>query len=230
MLKFSDIQGAYLSLWQRFSAIADEAGLVTKPFQANGFILTQDDPKIVVDAFVYLPNWPYKAVSKKKKRIHVLLQSSETYDTNSEEIIKSRVQLGYFDINNDKVVSYLQLHYDFDHPTAQAHPVFHVQLGTADWPKEKCAQVGFPDPTTINNPASYSNARIPTPHIGFGAALLALAADHLDNSFYESFLNEVRKNKSIQWKASCKAMLNSYKKHGDNPHSHHWYDVNKDRV
>lgn len=225
MLKSSDIRGAYLSLWQRFAAIADEAGLVTKPQQETGFTLTsKDDPVIVADAFVYLPNWPYKAVSKKKKKIHVLLQSSETYNTNTEEIIKSRVQLGYFDIRNNKVTSSLQLHYDFDHPAARAHPVFHVQLGAVDWPKEKCDQVGFPDPTTINTPhALYSNARIPTPHMGFCAALLALAADHLDNPFYKSFLSDVRKNRSIQWKTSCKAILNSYKEYGDHPHSHHWY-------
>lgn len=215
MLKYSEINGAYLTLWERFKAVAEEAGLVTKAFQGNGFVATNKDKKVTVSAFIYLPEWPYKAVSDKKK-IHILLQSRETYDLKTSEIISSTVQIGYFDIGaNKEVTSLLQLHYDFETPVAIAHPVFHVQLGTTKWPEDKCMDVRFPNPNEIIESSSlYSNARIPTPHMGFGAALLALAADHFNHLFYEKFLKELRQNESVKWQASCKSMRDSFSKNG----------------
>lgn len=212
-----------MNLWSRFESVVNEAGHVTRSSPYPGAQLNEDAGLVTAYAFVYLPNWPYKAVGSRPKKIHVLLQSNEVYDTRQGHISRSTVQLGYFDIDGEKVISRLQLHYDFDAPSPQ-HPVYHLQLDKTNWPEDRCAQVGFPHPSKIVRPPDpFSNARIPTPHMGFGGALLALVADHLEYRFYGKFLLALRENESIKWATSCKSLYESIEKHGAHLHCHHWY-------
>lgn len=223
MLKQSAVSNAYMRLWNQFQAAVRGSGLEVRTVYNNGALVTRSGKTISVAAFFYMPQWPYKAVTQKQnKKVDILVQISETYDEDTSEVTKSTVQIGYFDVEIDKTTSLLQLHYDFESPAAYAHPIFHAQLGETKWPQERLASIRF-EKTIEHALPLYANARIPTAHVGYGATLLALAADHLQRIQYTQFLDQLRKNASLQWGASCQSWRDSVGKHGTVPHLVHWY-------
>jgi len=221
-LRVSDIRSGYSSVWKHFSDAADAARLVVKASDGLGHKIVGEKKSIRVSALLYFSAWPSKSTSGKKK-VDILVQADERFNGATGKIEKSTTRVGYFEQTTDGARPLLQLHYDFETPVPAAHPVFHAQLGASTWPTQTLAELGFRTPILVGADSLFGHHRIPTPFMGFGAALLAIAADHLEHDLYFGFLTAMRTNDCVLWSPACDGFLKSWTKHGGFPHSHHWY-------
>jgi hypothetical protein len=221
-LKPSEIQGAYTALRKQFHDIVDSARLKVYDAPARvGFkVAPGKSPR--VEARLYLPNWPWRPGSK-KRNLDILVRVDEEFSATSERISAASVRVAYFLPRKNEAVPVLQIHYDFQNPIQQAHPIFHAQLGQINWQDGELVELGFERNIKKRKPSDFHNHRIPTAFMGYGPILLGLAADHLDHSYYSAFLTELRRNKSSAWGAMCDQLQKSLGKHGGYLHSHHWY-------
>ncbi len=222
-MKLTEIDSAYQNLWLRFKATCDEAGYHALASPSRGFVIRRETPQIVtVNSLIYLRTWPYKS-SSGRKQVDIIVRGYERFTCAQDEITKSTIQVLYFDVKAGKASPLLGLHYDFETPVQAAHPVFHAQLGLTEITPQERKELSFR--WEIQNPVVplYRNARIPTPHMNLGSVLLALVADHLPSSFYQSFLQHIRQNQATRWNAACSSLRSSLAQHGGYLHSHHWY-------
>jgi hypothetical protein len=217
-LRVGEVQRAYTSLWVKFTQVANDARLaVTGHPDARA-----KEKTIEGGAFLYFRGWPWKATSA-KRTVDILVKVAETFDARSHQITKCTTQVGYFERLANGVEPLLQLHYDFETPVPDAHPVFHAQFGETKWVEADCREVGFDGPFLESGFKYYRNTRIPTAFMGLGAALLAIAADHLKIEHYRAVLNAVRQTQCSKWLPACERLAASMKRTGSYPHSFHWY-------
>ena len=224
-MKKQELLNVYRALWTEFQRLCSSAGVVCKPSDGSRIRLddqacTQKD--LVIKTLCYFPEWRYKAVSL-RERVHIIIQSRETYSRDDDHISRSNVQVLYSTLSGNTAKSLLALHYDFVLPIQSAHPVFHAQFGAGDFPSKDLEEIGFvrqiePPPTGT----LYSSVRIPTPCMNFGSVLLGLAADHLEPAIFGQVLKLVRRSSLSGWNAVCHALQTSLKS-GNYLPSHHWY-------
>lgn len=213
----------YRKFWKDFRALCIAAGCTCKPNSDSKIELVIDGQDIIVKTFCYFPDWRYK-VPYTNERIHILVQTTETYSRQNDRMSQSNARVLYLSVSGSTAKSLLALHYDFVLPIQSAHPVFHAQFGTGEFPPNDLADVGFK--ATIEPPplgTLYSSVRIPTPCMSFGSVLLGLAADHLEPSIFGRVLKLVRDSKLSSWNAACDGLEESLHDGSYLP-SHHWYE------
>ncbi len=224
-MKKQELLKVYQTFWHGFLKLCNSAGAVCKP--SDGWTIQLDNAActhrdLVIRTLCYFPEWRYKASSNKEK-VHIITQSSETYSREDGRMSRSSVQVLYSTLSGNTAKSLLALHYDFVLPIQSAHPVFHAQFGTGDFPWSDLEKLGFR--ATIEPPpigTLYSSVRIPTPCMNFGSVLLGLAADHLQPAFFGKVLKLVRGSPLSSWNAECAALQTSLRDKNYLP-SHHWY-------
>jgi len=178
--------------------------------------------EVVIESHLYMPNWRSRG-SAPSDRIHILINSLETYHLASDSISKSSVQVMYSKTVGNSANPLLALHYDYQADVQPAHPLFHAQFGMGDFSNPDFQTIGFRF-TVEKAPkgALYSSVRIPTPNMNLISVLLGLAADHIDPKFFSKFLSLVKDSSLTQWNAQCPA-LNASLQNGERLPSHHWY-------
>ncbi|HEV2247245.1 MAG TPA: hypothetical protein VGW37_11390 [Terriglobia bacterium] len=219
-----EIDAAYTGLWMRFNSVCHNAKLIVRPRHPTGYESRPAENKTVqVKALIYLKDWKYRASSNRDKPVDILVQSVETFSCDLNSMIKSTVQVMYFQIEGLNANPILAVHYDFAHPIAEAHPVFHAQLGATKFEENDIKAVDFRRQIQPLEAPHCGNLKIPTAYMNLGSVLLGLAADHLPRRFFDEFLGELRKNKGTLWNASCDGLQSSLRARGGFLHSHHWY-------
>lgn len=225
-MRKDELLKVYRTLWSEFQTICNAAGAVVKPSDGSSIQVDENATnvkQIVIDALCHFPEWRYKP-SLASGRIQILVQSREIYLRAEDQISRSNVQVLYLQPSTkDTARSLLALHYDFELPVLRAHPVFHAQFGTGNFPPEKLRAIGFR--STIMPPPKetlYSCVRIPTPCMNFASVLVGLAADHLAPEVFEQILKLVRASPLARWEAECTSLKASLKIGSYLP-SHHWY-------
>ncbi|UVK87449.1 hypothetical protein LOY52_21705 [Pseudomonas sp. B21-051] len=147
-----------------------------------------DEPHTEVVGFFYLKEWPYSSGSKKaSKKLDILIRSTEIYEKDTLRLVKSTVQIMYFNAHTEEAVPTLGLHYDYEYKIGAAHPIFHAQLGSSSFSVQELADVKFD--RVIQEWKDLVRVRIPTVHVGFPAAILSLFADHLPHDNFATFLS-----------------------------------------
>lgn len=218
----SAISRIYTQLWYEFTAAASAQGLDGKIDCPGGRIDNADGingPKM--RCLMYLPSWPYKSTSDRKK-VDIIVQVLEVFSSTAPAFTKSTTQVGYFKSEDGSSIkrSVLQMHYDYEHIVQVAHPVFHAQFGKTTWPTDDLADLGFEG--LVDSDQEFKAPRIPTAFMGFGQILLMLAADHLDSDNYDAVYKAVISSESARWNAVCPQMSTSLES-GGHYQSHHWY-------
>jgi hypothetical protein len=212
----------YCQFWEDFRRFCTAGGSTCKPNNDSKIQLETNGQDLIIKTFCYFPDWKYK-VPHTNERIHILARSSETYSRQTDLMSQSNVRVLYLNVDGSTAKSLLALHYDFVLPIQSAHPVFHAQFGTGDFPSKDLAEIGFR--ATIEAPpvgTLYSSVRIPTACMSFGSVLLGLAADHLEPAIFGKVLKLVRNSKLSSWNAACDALQSSMRD-GNYLPSHHWY-------
>jgi hypothetical protein len=225
-MKKDELLKVYRTLWSEFQKICNAGGAFVKPSDGSSIQIDEaatNSKQIVIDTICHFPEWRYKP-SLTSGRIQILVQSREIYLRAEDQISRSNVQVLYLQPSrNDTAQSLLALHYDFELPVPRAHPVFHAQFGSGNFPTEKLRAIGFR--STITPPPKetlYSCVRIPTPCMNFASVLVGLAADHLAPEVFEQILKLVRASQLAKWEAGCRNLKESLKAGSYLP-SHHWY-------
>lgn len=222
-MNFSTIQAEYTRVWRVFTDAAAEQGLGAESRSSVGAKVVRNETTGVVSAesLLLLSDWPFKVVSKKmSKNVDIVVQAVEVFSVELTRIVKSTTQVGYFARAGDARVPLLELHYDFEAPVQEAHPVFHAQLGATKWPVEQIQELGtFGTITRDGVERSYGNSKIPTAFMGFVPVLVTLAADHLRPRGYRQMVACARETQVSE--PQCERMLRTLP---CVPHSHHWYD------
>lgn len=221
-MKPGEVDRAYVGLLARFSDICNSASYHVKKPGGRGFKSKTEGQDHFVESLLYLPSWGCKP-SSPKRCIDIIVRSNEHFRYKKNEISKSTVQVMYFNADSHKARILLGIHFDFESPVQLAHPVFHAQLDVTTLNKEEYESVGFRKTIVDAQTHHYSHLRIPTPHMGLGAVLLALSADHLPVAFHTEFLNAIRENPTVKWDVMCASLKSSLGSSVGYLHSHHWY-------
>lgn len=217
------IRQAYTRLWTAFTDAAGAQGLRAESTAKVGAVVSRSDKGVTTaHALLLMPSWPFKVVSNKKS-VDIVVRTTETFSEDLTRIVSATTCVGYFEREDDTCRPLLELHYDFVTPVQEAHPLFHAQLGSTDWPVDKLRELGFPKSISRKDSHSgYANARIPTAFMGYAPILVSLAADHLKPQNFRSMIAEARKPVGL-CDPSCKRMSDSLHPVAV-PHAHHWYD------
>ncbi|MDB4979749.1 MAG: hypothetical protein JWM82_501 [Myxococcales bacterium] len=225
-MKISEIGNGYAHLWNRFREESKKEKLTAK--STKGFLTTTVGTAghVNVHGVFHLPEWPYKASSTTKgKRVDILIGGYDTYDSKGDVLSSSNIQLKYFkrESENKTAQSILEMHYDFDAAQLPAHPIFHAQLGPTKFDQKDLDDLGVSREIKAPLDPMYGSLRIPTPHMGFAAILLALASHHWTLGGFQAFLKEMREAQIVHWKTSCSGLRKSLESRPSYMHSHHWY-------
>jgi len=218
----SEINNAYTSLWMRFSTTCHSASFNAVADQAGFILKTVAPKKVQVESLIYLKDWRYKSVSP-AKHVDILVKSAEVFSCDDNCMIESKVKVTYFQTHSMTATPILAIHYDYDLPPNNAHPIFHAQLGTTHFEQKDIDKIGFRKKIQKAATPLYGNLRIPTAYMNLASVLLGLVADHLPPKFFDKFLTDLRQNNGLAWSASC-ASLRTSLNGGGFLHSHHWYD------
>lgn len=219
----TSIRQAYTRLWTTFTDAAGAQGLRAESAAQVGAVVSGvEDGATTAEALLLMPGWPFKVVSNKKS-VDIVVRTIETFSADLKQIVNATTCVGYFERGDNTCSPLMELHYDFVSPVQEAHPLFHAQLGSTDWPVDKLQELGFPKSISRTEPhGGYPNARIPTAFMGYAPILVALAADHLKPQNFRSIVAEARKLAGV-CDPSCKRMSDSLLPIAV-PHAHHWYD------
>lgn len=222
-MKKEGVIKSYRTLWQQFEAICRSAGSAAKANHGRTIeIESESSTEIVVRSLLLLSEWKYK-VTTRHKTISILIRAKEHYAKKSASMTKSTVQVMYLEIQGNEATPLLAVHYDFETPPQDAHPIFHAQLGTSNFSDEELKELNFNvkiQPTKAN---LYSNVRIPTPCMNLSSVLLGLAADHLEPVFYGKVLKAIAGCELVSWPSECSALQASLDSSKRYLHSYHWY-------
>lgn len=186
------VEKAYNLLCDRFQQICRTNSCVVKARSNNKWNICREltQSLIEVESLLYLPDWPYKA-SSTKKRVDILVYAKELFTRQPPQTIKSTVQIRYYHVGQNDTRLLLPLHYDFEVPVQPAHPVFHAHIrnGSINVKPSVLKELGVKDCIISHQPQSYyyENVRIPTPFMNLPSVLLGLTADHLPYDRYDYF-------------------------------------------
>lgn len=221
--RHQEVQRAYMALWKRFTEAAETQQLVTKAANETYGAQLRSGATTTAEALFVLPSWPYKARSD--KRVDIVVQVVESMDAQINVVTKCTTQIGYFERKGEERWPLLELHYDFEMPVSEAHPIFHAQVGKTKWPLDELGKLGLvvkrrPDD---DSEGAYGKARIPTAFVGFPQILAVLAADHLQHKAYRQVMAEVRATHATIPRVHC-GHFGREVIAGIFPVAHHWYE------
>ena len=89
-----------------------------------------------------MPNWRSRG-SAPSDRVHILINSLETYTLATSSISRSSVQVMYSKTVGNDASPLLALHYDYQAEVQAAHPLFHAQFGIGDFSSPNFGTMGF---------------------------------------------------------------------------------------
>jgi hypothetical protein len=221
-------QQRYTALWTAFVDAAEGQTLTAVPLDARGAAIQRDRTTGVRSAHAefFLKSWPFKSVSNRKV-VDIAVRVRETFSADLTKIVGATTQVAYFvrDANKDDCKPLLELHYDFETPVKEAHPIFHAQLGATDWELKNLQRMGLPGQIQRGSGTrDYANARIPTTFMGFGPILVMLAADHLKPRNFRRMMKVARgSDDDGKLDPECTFLIDRILPVGI-PHADHWYD------
>lgn len=190
-MRIDKLRLQYRSLVDEFIRQARAAGGTVHASFPTLAPIKDDETLTEVVGFFYLKEWPYSSGSKKaSKKLDILIRSTEVYEKDTLRLVKSIIQIMYFNAHTEEAIPSLGLHYDYEYNIGAAHPIFHAQLGSSTFTGEELAMVKFE--RVIQEWKDLVRVRIPTVHIGFPAAILSLFADHLPHDKFNTFLSFAR--------------------------------------
>lgn len=217
------VQQAYSRIWKAFSDEASSQRLGADAADTRGASVSDRDGIAAAYALICLPGWPYKAVSNRRS-VDIAVEVAETFSQEFAQVVHSTTRVGYFqrDAVTRNCRPILEIHYDYEQAPREAHPIFHVQLGTVDWPARLgTLGLGSVDRSSARN--DYGNSRIPTAFMGFVPILVALAADHLSPKSFRQMLAAAELDDEGRVAPACATLTQKLRPAGI-PHAHHWYD------
>lgn len=187
-MRIEKLRFQYRSLVDEFIRQARAAGGTVHASFPTLAPLKHEDAQTEVIGFFYLKEWPYSSGSKKaSKKLDILIRSTEVYEKDTLCLVKSTVQIMYFNAHTAEAIPALGLHYDYEYKAGAAHPIFHAQFGSSTFTGEELALVKFE--RVIQEWKDLVRVRIPTVQVGFPAAILSLFADHLPHDKFNTFLS-----------------------------------------
>lgn len=197
----------YQLLIDEFTRQAKAAGSTVHSIPPSLLPVKNEDNQTEVIGIFYLKEWPYSSGSRKQtKKLDILLRSTEVYERDTLSLLRSTIQVMYYNTSTPQAVPNLGIHYDYEYNMGTAHPIFHAQFGASNFSVEELASVKFE--RQIQEWKDLVRVRIPTVHIGFPAAILSLFADHLPHERFDSFLKFAQKQHlfvSAKAKVDCRA-------------------------
>lgn len=196
-MDFHRLKKEYTLFVDKFLRWCVTAGVeVHVPQGATVDVRASDNGQYEVRTLFHLANWPFKGASKKVNgNLTVLMQTKEVYEDNFL-LVKSNVNILYFKPSKKELPArpHTAIHYDYEFQMEEAHPIFHAQFGAREISAADLAAVNFSRVLDLSAFDPIRSIRIPTVHVGLPAALLAVAADHLNRETYQGFLEFTSKN------------------------------------
>ena len=223
--RVTKIQQSYTRLWTAFQDAANQQALKAENLDSRGAVVAEKNGIGTASANFLLAQWPFKAVSDKRK-VDIVVRVQETFSADLAKVVRATTCVAYLLRKGlDKTSNpLLELHYDFETPVQEAHPLFHAQLGATEWSPEHLAKLGFEGKLVRpDGEHSYANARIPTAFMGFGPILAMLAADHLKHKGYRTVVKALKSVDPGYVDPDCDLLAQGLTAAGV-PHAHHWYD------
>ena len=196
-MDFHRLKKEYTLFVDAFLRWSVSAGVeVHVPSGATVDVRVNGNGQFEVRSLFHLANWPFKGASKKVNgNLTVLMQTKEVYEDNFL-LMKSNVSVLYFKPSKKELPArpHTAIHYDYEYQMEEAHPIFHAQFGAREIPAAELAAVNFTRELDLSTFDPIRSIRIPTVHVGLPAALLAVAADHLNRETYQGFLEFTSKS------------------------------------
>lgn len=182
----------YISFWTRYMSICNRHRLNVSP-NAMPFTAKPEGClfRVRLNEPIYLQDWLANSTSHKK--IDILLDGSEVVDPKKSVIIKSSVNVNYFDTSKKgaKVLKPLEsIHYDYEDSQNAGHPIFHAQVSES-------LITSFSDSfnryrvAPVQLDGRLKGIRIPTAHMSIISVLITLIADHTGRKTKESGIKKV---------------------------------------
>jgi hypothetical protein len=183
----------FVDAFRRWSLVAGAD--VHVPNGGNVDVRGAENGQVEVRSLFHLASWPFKGASKKVNGLTVLVRTKEVYEDNFL-LVKSNVNILYFKPTKKTLpmCPHTAIHYDYKFLMDDAHPIFHAQFGAKEIPADELLAVNFDRQLDLSAYEPIGSIRIPTVHVGLPAALLAVAADHLNKEAYYGFLEYTGKN------------------------------------
>lgn len=222
----SDVINKYVSFWDQFKVGCLKYKLAFSPRQSILFVSNPVQNNILISFKepIHLIDWPQTATSKKK--VNILIDGEEKIAVSSKHIIKSTVRVNYFEMISPpakkRMTPLESIHYDYEEPPMNAHPLFHAQLSND-------LIDGFQNKTEFLRNYNFDKdalsgrlkgIRIPTAHMSIVSVLVGLVADH-----YPKLLPEIldATNKASLPKANCQTLFDKINKNDCSFASMLWY-------
>lgn len=223
--RVSAVRTNYMRLWTAFVDAAERQRLKAEVAGKTGPKISTSNGVATAEAIFFLRGWPFKAVSNWKS-IDIAVKVKEEFSPDCDRIVKASTCVGYFRRKRKKCRPVLELHYDFERPTPEAHPVFHAHVDSTKWPKETLRDLGLTGDLEAADPSrGFGSARIPTAFMGFAPVLVALAADHLEPANFRTVLDAARQSDEGSRDPECNELA-AILAEPRVPHAHYWYDDN----
>ncbi len=217
---------AYEVLLTSFDDMASSAnrGLVGWTDVNNSVRTVPAEPwHATLEVFVHLRDWQFR-----EDRVGVLIRARETIHKDTLVLVKSTVQLSYYDIDNKQNSATLlhNMHFDYGEPEPN-HPIFHAQLCPEPVEISESDRDTVQFDYTVQPPTRsrcFKGTRIPTSDMTLPSVLLCLSADAVqDQAIFLDFLKEVRELQERLPRPASDATSESLIADRKTLRSHHWY-------
>jgi len=141
------------------------------------------------------------------------------------EILKSTVRVSYFTTQDACAKLLHTVHFDYDCPPQDNHPLFHAHLTSEaiTIPAPQAREIRFNwqiDPAKV---LCFQNAKIPTSDMTLSSVLLCLAADHMVTKFVQEYVKSLKKIENNLPTPKCDTLRDSLISGPNNLRSWHWF-------
>jgi len=212
----SPVRLAYEAVWNHFVAACEQSDAVVKP-RAFTEAIQCDNTWIkgkphMISSLFYLPNLRFRGADTSEK-IDVLVRSNEMVSSDWCMTESSRVTISYLEVAQEGAQLLQCIHYDFEGKVQPAHPWFHAQLGVDCFEPQERKRVGCRFDILKDLCRPVKSLRIATAHMGLSGVLLGLAADHLKNSTFDTFIKKAKEKATDFPPARFTSMQKRLQKH-----------------
>ena len=218
------VYDAYDRLLQAFRKVAEEAsaGMVYLPCVRACF--SYANGRSHFECYLHLKDWRWRP-GKTSERVTIIVRAQELIAEKPPEVLKSTVSVSYLTIQDQCAKLLHTIHFDYDCPPQDNHPVFHAQLAdeAVVIPEPQAREIRFDcqvDPAKV---PCFGNGRIPTSDMTLSSVLLCLAADHMVATFVQKYTKSLREIGGNLPTPKCDALRDSLVKEPQNLRSWHWF-------
>jgi hypothetical protein len=211
-----------ISEFQRTVAEQEATVVVSQPVPSCFSRAPQN--MIEFSLILHIKKWPCRKLGN-QARLDVMITAREKLDRASWSLLKSTVYLRYLIVRDETADLVQSLHFDFQDPGQDCHPMFHAHLDSEPLPLEELQLVGFELSMVEREQPSqcWVTMRIPTSDMTLASVLFCLVAGHLDSAIFREFAERVGPIHGRLPKLGFPALKRSLRLDSEHFKSSHWF-------